>query len=72
MNGPSEFHVIGTISDWSFIDRLDRIRAPTLLISGRYDEATPIELGLARGKSVVEFREGSRRQHARRPAEAFE
>jgi L-proline amide hydrolase len=41
MNGPSEFHVIGTIKDWSIIDRLDRIQVPTLLISGRYDEATP-------------------------------
>jgi L-proline amide hydrolase len=41
MNGPSEFHVIGTIRDWSIIDRLDRIAVPTLLISGRHDEATP-------------------------------
>ena len=41
MNGPSEFHCIGTIRDWSIIDRLDRIRAPTLLLSGRHDEATP-------------------------------
>ena len=41
MNGPSEFHVVGTLRDWSIIDRLDRIRAPTLLISGRHDEATP-------------------------------
>ena len=41
MNGPSEFHVIGTIKDWSIVERLDRVRAPTLLISGRYDEATP-------------------------------
>ena len=41
MNGPSEFHVIGTIKDWSIVDRLDRVRAATLLISGRYDEATP-------------------------------
>ena len=40
MNGPSEFHCIGTIRDWSIIDRLDRIDAPTLLISGRHDEAT--------------------------------
>ena len=40
MNGPSEFHVIGSIRNWTIIDRLDRIRAPTLLISGRYDEAT--------------------------------
>jgi L-proline amide hydrolase len=41
MNGPSEFHVVGTLKPWSIIDRLDRVRAPTLLISGRYDEATP-------------------------------
>jgi L-proline amide hydrolase len=41
MNGPSEFHVIGSLKEWSIIDRLERIRAPTLLISGRYDEATP-------------------------------
>jgi L-proline amide hydrolase len=41
MNGPSEFHCIGTIKDWSIIDRLSSIRAPTLLISGRHDEATP-------------------------------
>ncbi len=40
MNGPTEFHVIGTLKDWSIIDRLDRISAPTLLISGRHDEAT--------------------------------
>jgi L-proline amide hydrolase len=41
MNGPSEFHVVGTIRDWSIIDRLDRIEVPVLLISGRFDEATP-------------------------------
>jgi L-proline amide hydrolase len=41
MNGPSEFHVVGTLKDWTIIDRLDRIAVPALLISGRYDEATP-------------------------------
>ena len=41
MNGPSEFHVIGTLKTWSIIDRLERIQAPVLLISGRHDEATP-------------------------------
>jgi L-proline amide hydrolase len=40
MNGPTEFHVVGTLKDWTVIDRIDRIDAPTLLISGRYDEAT--------------------------------
>jgi len=41
MNGPTEFHVIGSLRDWSVIERLERIRVPTLLISGRHDEATP-------------------------------
>ncbi|OAN26769.1 proline iminopeptidase-family hydrolase [Pseudomonas oryzihabitans] len=41
MNGPTEFHVIGSLRDWSVIERLARIQMPTLLISGRHDEATP-------------------------------
>lgn len=41
MNGPNEFHVIGTLKTWSVIDRLSAIDVPTLIISGRYDEATP-------------------------------
>lgn len=41
MNGPTEFHVIGTLKDWTIEDRLPQIEAPTLLISGRHDEATP-------------------------------
>ena len=42
MNGPTEFHVIGTMKDWTIEDRLKDIVAPTLLISGRHDEATPL------------------------------
>ena len=41
MNGPSEFHVIGTLKSWDIVDLLHKIQAPTLVISGRYDEATP-------------------------------
>ena len=41
MNGPSEFHVIGTIKDWQVKDRLGEISTPTLVLSGRHDEATP-------------------------------
>jgi L-proline amide hydrolase len=33
--------VIGSIRDWQAQDRLREIRVPTLLVSGRYDEATP-------------------------------
>jgi L-proline amide hydrolase len=42
MNGPSEFHVVGTLKDWSIIDRLDQITVPTLVIAGRHDEAMPM------------------------------
>jgi L-proline amide hydrolase len=41
MNGPNEFFVIGTLKNWSIIDRLSAIEVPTLIISGRHDEATP-------------------------------
>jgi L-proline amide hydrolase len=41
MNGPSEFHVVGSLKDWSVTDLLPKIEVPTLLLSGRYDEATP-------------------------------
>jgi proline-specific peptidase len=42
MNGPNEFHVVGTIKDWDIRHRLGEIQAPTLVTSGRYDEATPL------------------------------
>jgi len=38
MNGPSEFHIIGTIKDWSIIDKCHTIKNPTLLLNGAYDE----------------------------------
>ncbi|MFI9387110.1 proline iminopeptidase-family hydrolase [Kutzneria sp. NPDC052558] len=41
MNGPSEFHVVGSLRDWGVVDCLPDIAVPTLLISGRHDEATP-------------------------------
>ncbi|MER6385815.1 proline iminopeptidase-family hydrolase [Streptomyces sp. NPDC001250] len=41
MNGPSEFHVIGTLKDWGVEDCLPEIAVPTLVLSGRHDEATP-------------------------------
>ena len=41
MNGPNEFFCIGSLRDWSVVDIVERITAPTLLASGRHDEATP-------------------------------
>ena len=41
MNGPNEFHVIGTLRDWNIIEQLDQVTAPTLVVAGEFDEATP-------------------------------
>jgi L-proline amide hydrolase len=67
MNGPSEFHVIGSIKDWQSLDRLHEIDVPTLLVSGRYDEATPalqeeMLAGIA-GSEWVMFDESSHMPH---------
>lgn len=40
MNGPTEFHVTGTLRDFHVLDRVAAIDVPTLLVSGRHDEAT--------------------------------
>jgi L-proline amide hydrolase len=45
MNGPSEFHVIGSLTGWDITDRLHQINVPTLLVSGAFDEATPQLVG---------------------------
>jgi len=41
MNGVNEFFVTGTLQDWTVIDRLDAVAAPTLVVAGEFDEATP-------------------------------
>jgi L-proline amide hydrolase len=50
MNGPSEFHCIGTLKDWDITDRLHTIDVPTLLVSGAHDEATPRIVGEIRDR----------------------
>ena len=67
MNGPSEFHVVGTLKGWTIEDRLDRIAAPTLLVSGRHDEATeacvrPFVDNIADGRWTV-FEQSSHMPH---------
>jgi proline-specific peptidase len=67
MNGPSEFHCIGKIKDWDIVDRLGEIDIPALVISGRYDEATPliaetVHNGI-RGSEWVLFEESSHMPH---------
>ena len=71
MNGPSEFHVVGTLRDWDIVDRLAEIRLPTLVTSGRYDEATPaiaeaVHRGIP-GSEWVLFKHSSHMAHAEEP-----
>lgn len=42
MNGPNEFHVVGTLREWSVVGKLDAISVPTLVLAGEFDEAQPI------------------------------
>ncbi|HET8990219.1 MAG TPA: proline iminopeptidase-family hydrolase [Acidimicrobiales bacterium] len=42
MNGPNEFYCVGTLRSWSIVERAALIDVPTLLVSGRHDEATPL------------------------------
>jgi proline-specific peptidase len=71
MNGPSEFHVVGTLKDWDIIPRLGEIRVPTLVTSGRHDEATPMIAGTVHdgipGSQWVLFEESSHMPHAEEP-----
>jgi len=56
MNGPSEFHVVGSIKDWQSKDRLGEIDVPCLLVSGRHDEATPaLQQALLAGLPYAEW-----------------
>jgi L-proline amide hydrolase len=67
MNGPSEFHIIGSCKDWQVKDRLHEIRVPTLLVSGRHDEATPalqqVLLDGIEGSEWVCFEDSSHMPH---------
>ncbi|KAI1147055.1 Alpha/Beta hydrolase protein [Nemania diffusa] len=40
MQGPSEFVIVGSFKDWEGWKDAHKIEAPTLLLNGRYDEAT--------------------------------
>lgn len=42
MYGPNEFFATGTLKEWDVTPRLGEIDRPTLVLSGKYDEATPL------------------------------
>ncbi|MEI6249984.1 MAG: proline iminopeptidase-family hydrolase [Actinomycetes bacterium] len=72
MNGPSEFHVVGSLKDWDITDELHRISVPTLLISGEHDEATPFIVKQIHDRIPVAlwelFPESSHLPHIEEPA----
>ncbi|HEX7405464.1 MAG TPA: proline iminopeptidase-family hydrolase [Candidatus Nanopelagicaceae bacterium] len=72
MNGPSEFHVIGSLKNWDIHDDLHKISVPTLIVSGAFDEATPAmvqEIHRRIPNSVWElFPESSHMPHIEEPA----
>jgi L-proline amide hydrolase len=72
MNGPSEFHVIGSLRTWDITDQLHRIDVPTLLVSGRYDEATPAVVTPVHeaitGSQWVVIEDASHMPHVEQPA----
>ncbi len=58
MNGPNEFTICGNIRYWDVTDQLNKIRVPTLVTGGRYDEVSPkvargIHKGIKRSKLVT-------------------
>jgi L-proline amide hydrolase len=72
MNGPSEFHVIGSLKTWDIRKDLGKISIPTLLVSGQYDEATPAMVEeinkLIPGSKWELFSESSHMPHVEEPA----
>jgi L-proline amide hydrolase len=76
MNGPSEFHCIGSLKTWDITDRIHEITTPTLLVSGRYDEATPKIVGEIHdripGAQWKLFEESSHMPHVEEPEDFLE
>lgn len=71
MWGPSEAYATGTLKGWSALDRLSGINLPTLLLSGKYDEATPRQMRLANegiaGSEWVVFENSSHSSNIEEP-----
>jgi proline iminopeptidase len=63
MNGPTEFTIIGGLRYWNVSDQLHKIRVPTLVTCGKYDEVSPKEAknihNAIRGSRLVVFHESS-------------
>jgi len=63
MNGPNEFTIVGNIRYWDVTNQLGKIRVPTLITAGKYDEVSPkearnIHKGIKASKLII-FRQSS-------------
>ncbi|MHB8891865.1 MAG: proline iminopeptidase-family hydrolase [Candidatus Limnocylindrales bacterium] len=71
MNGPTEFHVVGTLRAWEILSRLGAVDEPILLTSGRHDEATPVQVAAIRERlpqaEWALFEESGHLSHAEEP-----
>lgn len=68
MWGSSEFNATGTLKNWDIRARLAEITAPTLVLSGKYDESTPLVSGTIhegiKGSRWVVFERSAHMPHA--------
>ena len=46
MWGPSEAFATGTLRNYSAVEKLSNIKNEVLIISGKYDEATPVQMSI--------------------------
>ncbi|TDD41071.1 proline iminopeptidase-family hydrolase [Saccharopolyspora elongata] len=44
MIGQADYHVTGTLKEWDIFHELERIRIPTLVLGGEFDECVPAHL----------------------------
>jgi proline-specific peptidase len=76
MWGPSEFYATGLLRDWDLTARLGEIDLPTLIMSGRYDESTPVVSGALNagiaGSEWVMFEDSSHMPHVEEPERFLE
>jgi proline iminopeptidase len=73
MNGPNEFTITGVIKDWERRGDLGRIKTPTFITTGQYDEVTldchtTIQQGIA-GSRLEIFDDCSHMTMSEKPAE---
>jgi proline-specific peptidase len=76
MQGPNEFVITGTLSDWDVTGRLGEIDVPTLITTGRHDECTPrqaenVHRGIP-GSEWVVFENSSHMQFVEEPERYLE